>query len=876
MALVPGTRLGPYEVVAPLGAGGMGEVYRAHDSGLKRDVALKVLPDAFAGDSERLARFEREAHVLAALNHPHIAAIHGLAQQGTSRALVLELVEGPTLADRIAADPIPVDEALALAQQIAEALEAAHDQGIVHRDLKPANVKVTPDGTVKVLDFGLAKALEPAGGGRDPGAAAAPTITSPLLTQRGMVLGTAAYMSPEQARGREADRRSDIWAFGCVLYEMLTGVRAFPGDEVADALAAIVRGEPDWAALPADTPPAIRRLLQRCLKKSLKDRLPHIGVARQEIAEVLAAPAVSRTAAAPTPQLPSARASRVPWVVAVLAIAAAVASLAVSAPWRAPAELPRVAFEVVSPGGSLLTAISPDGKYLVARQTEAAVVRLWIRPLDRTTGTILPGTDDGNYPFWSPDSRQIGFFADGKLKVVGLSGEAPQILADAPRGRGGAWHPDGVILFAPTFSGPLHRVPAAGGLSAPVTALDASRGDQGHIFPRFLPGGDRFLFFVAGPSRDHRGIYVSSLSGMSPRRLVAADTRPEFALPDLLLYLQGSTLMAQRLDLRTTELRDVPMRIAESVVWNANVATSVTASDTGILAYRVGGSSDRHLAWVDRTGRVESSVGAPGLYENPRLSPDGQRLAFYLDGDIWIADLARATRTRVTHDSGDDNDPVWSPDGTRLAFVSDRDGGVFNIYARNADGSGDDTLLLKTAGQKRLNDWSRDGRYLLYHERQPTTGDDLWVLPLDGDRQPQRYLATPADEMWASFSPDGRWVAYTSLETGVPQVFVQRFPEATARVQVSDTLGVQPIWRHDGGELFFDGTTRLMSADVVASADRLTFGPPREVFRGWLQPIRPHNLDVAADGRRFMVVAAVQEAPSPIVVTLNWQSGLPR
>lgn len=879
MTLSPGARLGHYDIVADLGAGGMGAVYRARDSKLGRDVAIKVLLADVANDVDRLARFGREAQVLAALNHPNIAAIYGV-EDG---ALVMELVEGPTLADRLSHGALPLDEALAIARQIAEALLAAHEAGIVHRDLKPANIKVREDGTVKVLDFGLAKALDPAGG------SSANAMNSPTLsvhaTQQGLILGTAAYMAPEQARGRAVDRRADIWAFGVVLFEMVTGRRAFEGDDISITLAAVLKDDLDWKALPADLPAPLRRLLRRCLEKDPRRRLSSIGDARLEMDDVNRPPAEDALSSGPAAVvvLPASR-SRAPWIVTALAIIVAVVAVVLWAPWRDEIEAPKASFEVraeSSGSGPLMLALSPDGRQLVARVTEQGVQKLWLRPIERVNGTTMPGTDGATYPFWSADGRQVGFFADGKLKKVDTLGAPAQTVADAPAGRGGSWNDEGVILFAPAVNGGLMKIAAAGGPQAPVSELDRSRGETAHLFPRFLPDGSHFVYLVQSNQPENTGIYLGSLTSKEKTFLVASTTRPDFASPNLLLFLRESALMAQRLDSATWQVSGDSFQVAEDVGSNSSTGMSgITVSQSGVLAYRGGGGAGaRLLAWIDRTGKVEGAVGQPGQYENPRLSPDGTRLAVFRPeggGDIWINDLARGSSTRFTFDPGVDNVPVWSPDGTRIAFVSNRDGGVFNLYVKDAGGTAADELLLKTPHNKTIEDWSADGRHILYSEDDPATRADLWVLPLIGESKPTRIVATPFIDYGASFSPDGRWIGYTSDENGQGRVFVQAFPPAGGKWQVSTTSGYFPRWRPDGKELFFDGVGTLMAVDLTGTVPGGAFkaGAPQRLFLG-LQNLPPHNYDVTSGGRRFLVVSmpSIMEG-SPIVVVLNWMTGL--
>lgn len=866
-------------------------MYRARDSKLNRDVAIKVLLASVADDADRLARFGREAQVLASLNHPNIAAIYGVeetnpagpAGAGRHMALVMELVEGPTLADRLATGALPLDEALAIARQIAEALLAAHEAGIVHRDLKPANIKVRDDGTVKVLDFGLAKALDPAGG------SSANAMNSPTLsvhaTQMGLILGTAAYMAPEQARGRAVDRRADIWAFGVVLFEMLTGQRAFEGDDVSITLAAVLKDDVAWTALPADLPTPLRRLLRRCLEKDPRRRLSSIGDARLEMDDVNARADEAPPAAPATVIAAPGSASKAPWIVAAFATIVAVAAVVLWAPWRREADPPKATFEIrVDSSGvvpPLMLALSPDGRQLVARVTEEGIGKLWLRPIERVNGMMLPGTEGGTHPFWSADGRHVGFFADGKLKKVDTLGATPQTVADAGGGRGGTWNGEGVILFAPVANGGLIRIAASGGPQASVSELDRSRGETAHLFPRFLPDGIHFLYLVQSSQPENTGIYVGSLNSKDRKFLVAATTKPEFASPNLLLFLRESTLMAQRLDPITFEMSGDSFQVAEGVGSGPSTGTGgMTVSQNGVLAYRSGGTGGRQLTWIDRTGKVEPSVKPASMYENPRLSPDGARLAVFRaegGGDIWIDDLARGSSTRFTFDPAADNVPVWSPDGKRIAFVSNRDGGVFNLYVKDAGGTEVEKLLLKTPFNKLINDWSPDGRYILYQEDDPVTKADLWVLPLVGDAKPARVVATPFSEFGASFSPDGRWIAYTSDESGQAQVFVQSFPLAGGKWQISSTSGYYPRWRLDGKELFFDSGGTLMAVDLTGAVPGGAFraGVPQVLFQGLLN-LPPHNYDITPDGRRFLIVSTptVLDGTAPIVVVLNWMTGL--
>ena len=880
MALNPGTRLGPYEIVGAIGAGGMGEVYKARDPRLNRSVAIKVLPPHIAERDDLRQRFEREAQAIASLNHAHICVVHDVGRHEGIDFLVMEFLEGETLADRIAKGPVPFDQLLTYAIQIADALDKAHRHGVTHRDLKPGNVMLTKTG-VKLLDFGLAKVHQPGGSVMQSVVPTLATAGQPL-TAEGSILGTLQYMSPEQLVGKEADARSDIFAFGAVLYEMATGRRAFEGKSQVSLIAAILEHEPPpVSALQAVAPPLFDDVVRICLAKNTDERWQTAADLVHELKLLVRYGSLPAAAAKGV-----GKRERVFWAAAVFV--AAIAGVYALVGLRDTAEPAKASFEVQTstPGANapLMIALSPDGRNLVARVTEQGVNKLWVRPIERVTGVTPQGTEGANFPFWSPDGRYIGFFADGKLKKVDVFGAPPQTLADAPNGLGGAWNRDGAILFAPALTGPLFRIAASGGQPVQVTELDKSRSETAHRFPRFLPDDVHFLYLVISSKPEDSGIYVGSLSSKETKRLVASSAKPEFAPPDLLLFLRESTLMAQRFDTSRLELSGDPFQVAEQVGSNpSNGAAGVTVSENGVLAYRAGGGGGaRQLVWIDRSGKAEQSIGTPALYENPRLSPDGKRLAVFKPdggGDIWVTDLERGNSARFTFDPAADNDPIWSPDGTRIAFVSNRDGGVFNLYQKSSGGTGEDELLLKTPNNKLLDDWSADGRYILYQEGDPKTKADLWILPLVGDRKPMRFLGTPFNERYASFSPDGRWIAYESDESGTAQVYVQGFPASGRKWLISTKAAIStfPRWRPDGKELFYDAAGPLMAVDLTGTVPggELKVGTPQQLFAG-LQALAPHNYDVTPGGRRFLLVAAqnLVTGPAPIVVVLNWKSGL--
>jgi Tol biopolymer transport system component len=748
MPLPVGTRIGPYETLAFLDAGGMGEVYRARDTRLHRDVALKVLPARLTDDTDRLARFKREAQVLASLSHPNIAAIHGLEEADGIHALAMEFVDGPTLADTIARGPIPLEDALPIAHQIAEALEAAHHQAIVHRDLKPANVKVRPDGVVKVLDFGLAKLVDPSDGMAALGDMThMPTVTTPAhlregyggqaMTQAGMILGTAAYMSPQQAKGRPVDQRADVWAFGCVLFEMLTGRRAFAGDDVSDTLAEVLKSEPNWAALPASMPEPVRRLLRRCLVKDEKQRLPDIGSARLEIDDAIAAPATG-TATQVTTSRRSAH-ERLAWGATALAatVAAVLGGLLLSRGAANPARVaPETRLQVTAPEPdrrNVQFALSPDGRRLAFGGGG-----LWIRALDSEVAQPFAAAGATVVrPFWSPSGRSIAFLTGGELKRIDLDSGLVRTLARSTNQLGGTWGSQGDILFVPAPSSPVLRIAEGGGTPMPVTRL--APGQVGHRHPTFLPDGQRFIYLAVG-TQETRGLYVGTLGSTDSTRLMELDSEAVFAPPDAVLFMRGGELFAQRLDLARLVLAGEAVQVAAQVhVGTANFnRIAVTASAEGTIAYRPGDGSER-LVWFDREGRQQTAIGEP--YSVPaqgtRLSKNGAALvqsrAAKGNLDVWLIDLVRGGLQRITTEEVRNVGAALSPDNARIAFGSERSG-VYDIYMKSVGGQGSESLVVSSPRPKLVADWSPDGRSLLYDEQHPETGRDIWVLPLEGQK----------------------------------------------------------------------------------------------------------------------------------------------
>jgi len=902
MPLPAGTTLGPYEILAPLGAGGMGEVYRARDSKLGRDVALKVLPAAVADDPERLARLQREAQVLASLNHPNIAHIYGLE----SRALVMELVEGPTLAERIAAGPLPLDEALPIARQIAEALEAAHEKGIVHRDLKPANIKVTPQGLVKVLDFGLAKALEdsPASGEL----ANSPTL-SLAATKAGIILGTAAYMSPEQAKGKPVDRRADIWAFGVVLHEMLTGRQMYASETVSETLASVLLKEPALDTLPASTPWHIRQLLERCLRKDPRSRLRDIGEARVVLEEAprspVALPAAVRQSAIFSLQS------------AIAAVFALVAIVALAMLWKATRPAPLAPLQrfhadlgldtgqATSYGAA--TIISPDGTRLafVARGADGRS-RIHTRLLEQSQASPLAGTENARSPFFSPDGQWVAFFADGKLKKISVQGGTAVTLCDAADDRGGSWGEDGQIVFTPNTRSGLLRVSDAGGAPTLITELSKDRAESTHRWPQVLPGsGGQAVLFVttAAANYEEANIEAQSLNTGQRKMLHRGGTYGRY-LPSgrspgtgHLVYVQQGTLFAAPMDLSRLELIGPFVPVVEEVVVNTgNGGAQFAFSQTGIFVFQTGKATGavRIVAWLDSAGKTQPLRHVPGRYFSPRFSPDGKRLALAsAEGgnmDIWVYEWERDTASRLTFTAELEQNPVWSPDGKHIAFQSFRNG-PGNIYWMRADGGGDTVRLTESKNNQGPYSISPDGKRLAFFEQSPETGSDIWTLPLDltdpdhpKPGKPELFLRTPFIEVTPVFSPDGRWLAYMSLESGGPEVYVRPFPGPGGKWQVSTGGGVMPVWPRNGRELFYRTLdNRLMVANYTAKGEAFAADKPRLWSeKRFLDTGTFTNFDPAPDGKRFAVLMAPegdaeqQRAKTHVTFLLNFFDELRR
>jgi len=915
-ALTAGVRVGPYEIVTPLGAGAMGEVYRARDTKLNRDVALKVLPELFALDADRLARFTREAHLLATLNHPNIGTIHGLEESNGTPALVLELIDGPTLAERIAVGPIPLKEALTIARQIAEALEAAHEKGIIHRDLKPANIKTARDGTIKVLDFGLAKVWD---GAPQSDPSASPRLTGTGIGER-TILGTPAYMSPEQARGQALDRRTDIWSFGCVLYEMLTGRPAFAADTIPDTLAAILDREPDLTALPASSPPLIRRLLRRCLQKDRTRRLADMADARLDIDDALSGADTDAPVSAST----SRTRERLAWAAALLVGVTATGMIA----WATrsssiPLETTRTILSVAPTGDAsganpleqrvgaarptrTEVALSPDGKTLVFGAIWGAPQQLYARAMDGLNAIPIPGTSGGYNPFFSPDGRWLGFGANGELRKVPLGGGPAVTLCKASALFGASWGDDGTIVFASQRNGGLWRVSAAGGTPEALTTLQP--GEYSHRLPHMLPGGRAVIFTILkGASRwDDTQIVVRSLDTGRQTVLITGGSDGRYVSSGHLIYIRLGTLMAVPFDpVRlsviggATGVIDGVMEAADrnASQMETTLAAQFTVSETGALVYLTGGAMaarERSLGWVDRQGRSQTLPAPPRSYFSPRLSPDGQRVAISTRDTFQVSsyDVARGALSPVTAD-GKSGFGIFAPDGKRIVFRSDAAGGEDNLYWRAADGSGAVERLTTSVRNQTPSSWSPDGTTLAFVEEgeSPTIGFfqfDIWMLSIR-DRTTRAVMHTSANEMTPEFSPDGRWLAYVSSGSGSGRhdVYVQPYPGPGERHLISTNGGEQPAWRGDGRELFYvqggafsssGGAPTLMSV-AVATVPEFRAGRPEALFESADLPTNwGRSYDVAADGQRFLLTAnsKATTTPAQMILVQHWFEELKR
>ena len=894
MTLTPGTRLGPYEILSPLGAGGMGEVYTARDTRHNRTVAIKVLPASVASDPDLRARFEREARAIAALDHPHICALYDVGRDNDIDFLVMPLLDGETMAARLIKGPLPIDQVLRYAIEIADALDKAHCQGIVHRDLKPGNVMLTKAGS-KLLDFGLAKLRGPAAPIGMSGLTA--LATAGPATAQGTLIGTVNYMAPEQVEGKEADARSDVFAFGALVYEMATGRRAFDGTSAASVIGAVLKDEPaPIATLQPTTPAALDRGIRTCLAKDPDERWQSAGDLKRELRWI--AEAGSRDLAPASSVAVRSPMTKV-WAASAIVFALALAGtlpFAVSRLRENPPAPSVVRFSVYPPPGATFAAgnasvpatqfaLSPDGRQLAFIASAAGRQQsLWVRALDTPDAKPMAGTDDASYPFWSPDSRMVAFFARGKLLKVDVAGGAPQKICDAGSGRGGAWNRDGLILFSNSNANGMNLVPASGGTPTLVLPFNQDRQETTHRFPDFLPDGRRFLFFVRTRQPENRGIYVGSLDSPAHTRLLTTNLRGLYDPSGFVLFARDGTLMTQAVDPRSLGLIGEPVQIAPQVGGASTDYASFSVSGNRVLAYASSNPQVGQLTWYDRTGRPDGTVGAAGDYVDVGISPDQKRIVFSLvdpqtnTQDIWLTELARGANTRLTFDPATDGAPIWSPDGARIVFRSDR-GGLNNLYLKSAGGTGaDEPSVIGPTAVLVTTDWSPDGANIVYHSAGATTGDDIWVLPMSGDRKPHVFLQTPFNEMQGKLSPDGHWMAYTSDESGMLEVYVRPFPAGAEKWAVSTNGGSEPKWRGDGKELFYLGADRKLMSVPIAAGGTLEAGVPKALFEtkvGSINPEYRNQYAVSKDGNRFLINAVSAGASSPpITVVLNWTAGL--
>ena len=891
MTLAAGTRLGPYEILAPVGAGGMGEVYRARDTRLDRTVAIKVLPSHLSADADHKRRFEREAKTISSLSHPHICALHDVGHQDGTDYLVMEYVEGETLSDRLVKGPLSTEQVLRFGMEIADALDKAHRQGVVHRDLKPGNVMLTRSG-VKLLDFGLAKIREleetPAGVSVSLLATRTSADRSPL-TEKGTILGTFQYMAPEQLEGKDADARSDLFAFGAVLYEMATGQKAFSGKTQASLIGAILHTEPPpISSVQPLAPSTLDRVVKTCLAKDPEDRWQ---TARDVMLQLRAIAETSSQTSAVAVLAPIRRSGRerLLWATNALTLAAAIALGLLltranrSEPLRVVVssidvpEKTSIAFDSGAP------LISPDGRKLaLVLSAGGGRTSIWLRSLDGSVAREVPGTEGAVYPFWSPDSRHLAFFADGKLRKVNVeSGGPADTVADAPLGRGGTWNRKGDIVFAPDTGGTLFRVSSSGGATAPVTAQHEKTLEISHRYPSFLPDGRHFVYEVqVGGGGSQYKHFIGSLDSKPASRLpFESESNVVYSPPGYLLFVQQGNLRAQPFDVRRLRPTGESFAVADLVQVSSIVGFgSFSVSDDGLLAY-VGGAAARlsRLVWTDRAGKEIETLGQPAIHWDPRLSHDGRRLAVAIEdsrgnSDIWIYDLARKISTRFTFDPDADLAPVWSPDDGRIVFTAYRRG-PGDLFQKLSAGSGADELLFASPHRKIATDWSPDGRWLAFHTNQPKTSWNTLVLGLP-DRKPSVYLATPFPELASVFSPDGRWVAYVSAESGVGEIYVQPFPRGAGKWQISSGGGAMPVWRRDGREIFFLASDGKLMAAGVNPGPAFDVETPRPLFATTVRNfvgLSRRQFDVTADGQRFILNAAVEEqGAAPITLVQNW------
>ena len=894
MTLAPGIKLGRYEIRSKLGAGGMGEVYQARDMELGRDVAVKVLPSTFSTDKDRLNRFQQEACAAGALNHPNVLIVHDIGAHDGSPYVVSELLEGETLRKRIGGTPLGQRRAIDYALQIANGMAAAHEKGIIHRDLKPDNIFITNDGRVKILDFGLAKLTQ-----LDGNQSQTDVPTRRVDTDPGVAMGTVGYMSPEQLKGRAVDQRSDIFSFGAILYEMLSGSRAFHGESAAETMSAILKEDPpELSGTNRTVSPALERLVNHCLEKNPEARFHSardVAFALETFAGAGLTSAQSMMAVSAFPDSPKTP-RHLPWIIAgILAIALTITSaLLMFSPRQTTSNAGVVRASIEQPENANFLprsqfAVSPDGSRLVfvARPPSGRQL-LWVRPLGAVTAQPLSGTEDALYPFWSPDSRYIGFFSQSKLKRIDASGGPAQILCDAPNGRGGTWNSDGVIVFSPDNYRPLYRISAAGGSAVAVTKLDESKLQATHRWPWFLPDGRHFLYRSGTTSsttqKENNGIYLGSLDSNEQKLILAVDTMPAYA-SGYLLFVRDTTLMAQQFDLKTFQLTGDALPVTERVQVDFVLSRGVfSVSENGVLVSQSGGTvlADRELLWYERDGKNPKSLGAPALYAQIDISPNEDRLAagiFDLTAgspDVWIYDISRDVPLRLTFDPDFDASPIWSPDGSRVVWRSNRKG-RYDLYQKVSSGAGNDEILLESEENKDATSWSSDGEFIAYTNTtvKGNTQNDIWILAMSGERKPVPFLQSGSNETSAQFSPDGRWIAYVSDESGTNQVYIAPFPNPVGKWQVSRSSGTEPRWRGDGKEIFFlSPENKLMAAAVNASGSNLQIGNAETLFE--IHPANPpgYHYDVTKNGKRFLVDSIKEGIFEPLALIVNWTAAI--
>jgi serine/threonine protein kinase len=886
MAIAPGTRFNHYEILSSIGAGGMGEVYRARDTRLDREVAIKVLTPDVAKATGRLLRFEQEARAASALNHPNILTVYDIGSHDGVPFMVSELLEGCELREQLNEGALPMRRALDYAQQITAGLAVAHEKGIIHRDLKPENLFVTKDGRVKILDFGLAK-LKPQKLGRGVDSEAQ---TMKPLTNPGMVMGTAGYMSPEQVRGQEVDQRSDIFSFGLILYEMLAGERAFFGITVADLMSAILREEPpEISGLNEKIGPALDRIVRRCLEKKPEQRFHSahdLGYALEVVASSNTSGSLQTDVLPVLPVTDSPKRGGwrdyLGWLVA--GICALIAALSLWMFWfnRSQPTAQTVRFNILPPDKTNFCensfAVSPDGRLLAFCAADAnGKGQLFLRPLNSFASQPLPGTQDAALPFWSPDGRSLAFYSESKLKRIDISGGSVQTLCAAENAGGGTWNNAGDLIITPS-GGELFRISANGGVPTPLTTLDKSRGELFHAFPQFLPDGQHFLYYASCRQARQSGIYVSSLTDKTARLVLSSDFNAHYASGHL-LFVNDGTLMGQAFDTRTMKLGGEPFQIAEQVR-TYFIIPLFSASQNGTLAYQSGGAKSPQLVWFDRNGKQLGTLGEAADYSNPSLAPDEKRIAVCIRDpqtkmrDIWLFDVTRGAKMRFTFDPADDLNPIWSKDGGRIYFSSSRKG-PRDLYQKKVDAADEEEIIYSSSEIKNVEDISPDGRLLLYNTNDTAPDspnkNDLWLLPLDGERIPKPYLKSQFNEDQAAISPDGRWVAYRSFESGREEIYVATFPQIGGKWQVSSGGGDEPRWRRDGKELYFTVKDRqLMAAEVKSNSSAFETGVPTLLFEIQLSALGRNRYVVSGDGQRFLVSTRLDETVVPINVVLNW------